>query len=402
MSELRIFVRYEPDEDRPVFAWAQLDGRGHLQQTGASLEQIPKERLCRLVLAGETVLSVGSQIPKGLGNKQGNFFANLAEPSTMEAAEALHVVPQGASKSLERTLSITSKSHFKKALAELRRLDLHPRSAVPEYLLLPWEKESWSVLLNEEGCSVRFSEFDGLAIDRGDPPAGLKLALQQRHAPQRIRLFQGNAIQTPDPTHWQTQLGVPVVSEGAWHWRETPWNDAINLLTGTFTAAPGGIDWQSLQKPVWLGLAALLSLQIAGLSISAISQSLEKNRLQGEIERLARAALPKSAALVDAPWQLREKLRSLRSTASEDSAMPLLSRAGQYWPAENSPATPKSLRYQGRGLEITLPQADDAWLAQYQDIASSMGLATRHDKKPNGEVILSIRPATASPGARQP
>lgn len=397
MSELRFYVRRDGPEANCA-AWAWLDGSGRAQRTGTGLDELPAERRCRLVLAADTVLTRPARLPDLPSGKLAALLPAAAEAATLDDAEQSHVVLLAPPRGGSAPLAVTRRTVLARALAQLRARDLHPAQAVPEYLLLPWQAGEWSVLANEDGAVVRFDAHTGAALDRGDPPAGLTLALRQGPPPGRIRLFLGSSLTPPDPAAWSAALGLPVESAGRWDWREADWNDAANLLTGNFSAAPGGIDWRALLRPLAFGAVLLAGVQLAGMTLDWLMQSREQAAIRTEMRALAERILPARAAVVDPTWQVAEKLRGLRagSGGGGDGAMALLAGLGRVWPAEGD-LVPRRLDYSGRELVLVLAGAEEAWLAQLTGAGAARGLAVSADREADGQVRLRVR-ATATGG----
>lgn len=401
MSELRLYARRDSLQDGAGCAWVLLDASGKTQRSGYSLDEVPATRHCRLVLAADLTLALKADLPNLPARKLAAMLPAVAETATLDDAEQLHVVTLGNKAGAPARLAVVRKAWLERLLNQLRGRGLHPGQAVPEYLLLPWSEGEWSVLIHEDGAVARFGEHDGVAIDNGDPPAGIHLALAQGPAPKCIRVYQGSALKAPDVEAWRLALDLPVEFAGKWDWREAAWNDQANLLTGAFTAARGRRDWRALLRPLAIGTALLVLLQVLGMTVHWLSQTREQAGIRAEMRALAERVLPAQAAVVDPAWQVGERLRALRAASGDSSegSRSLLARLGRAWPHGAAPI-PGTVNYAGKGLELTLASADDHWLEELKSAGTARGLAITVEKDASGQALVRIRTAPAGSGGK--
>lgn len=400
MSELRLYARRDSLQDGNGCAWVLLDSAGRVERSGANLDDLPPARHCRLVLASDMVLLLEADLPDLPARRLAAMLPAVAEAASLDDAEQLHVTMLGTG-AVSRLAAIR-KDALVRLLGPLRARGLHPDRALPECLLLPWQDGEWTLLLHEDGVVARFGAHDGAALDQGDPPAGLRLALSQSAAPSRIRLYQGSALKTPDVAHWSEQLGVQVEFAGKWDWRQAAWNDQDNLLTGAYAASRNRLDWRPLVRPLAGGLALLGALQLAGMTLDLALQKREQAAIRAEMRALAERALPANAAVVDPAWQVAEQLRGLRTATGAEAggALSLFAQLGQAWTPGGGPV-PRTVNYAGEELELTLANADQAWLDQLKGAAAARGLTIDVDKADGGRTVLRVRAAAATTGAQR-
>jgi general secretion pathway protein L len=398
VSELRLYPRRDSLNDGVGCAWALLDANGRVERSGASLDDVPSERQCRLILAAEMVLMLDIELPDLPARKLATMLPAAVEAATLEDAEQLHVVMAAQRDQGHSLVAVTRKAWLQRILGQLRARGIHPEQALPEYLLLPWTQGEWTLLLNEDGVVARFDEHNGAALDQGEPPAGLRLALAQGAAPKCIRLYQGTALKVPDVDRWRQALALPVELAGAWDWRDTPWQAASNLLTGDFAAARGRRDWRALTRPLAIGLALLAGIQVAGMALDWTLQTREQAGIRAEMRALAEKALPAHATVVDPAWQVSEQLRGLRANAGSggtESALALIGRLGQVWPVGGGPV-PLSVKYSGKELELVFAALDAPWLEQLVAAGTARGLAVSTSKGEANTSVVRVRSATGS------
>ncbi len=390
MSELRIYLRRDSFLDGMDCAWALLDDAGRLQGSGTRLEEPPKATLCRLVLAGELVLSLDASLPDLPERRLAPLLAAAAEAVTLVDADDLHAVQMDRRSDGESTLAVIEDAWLVRVLSRLAAVGLRPDAALPEYLLLPWTQGSWSVGWRGNDTLARFGMAQGMALDESEPPAGLSLALAQRGPPEGIEVYQGDG--GPDWARWRAALGLPVEAAGVWDWRTAAWPALPSLLQGKHTSSRNRLDWMRLRPLAW-GALALVVIQFAGLTLDWALLAHEDASLRREARVLAERALPAHAAVVDPAWQMAERLQQLHTAAgtpSADACVGLLGRLGRVWSA--GPQV-QSLIYESGVLNVSLNEADAAWLTRLQSEAALRGLGVASAQEDKG-IRLTIKPAS--------
>jgi len=374
VSELRLFLQREGLLDGNACAWALLGRDGLVQRSGASLDDAPRAGTCRLVLSGEQVATLSLPLPRLPERKLTPLLANAVESRSLEEAESLHAVFSGWDRAGQGVCQVLSAPWLERALARLAEAGIHPAEAVPEWALLPHQPGEWTVLLHEAGCLVRFDEQQGMALDAGDPPQGLRLALAARGRPDRVRIFTGSRLNAPEVEQWQAVLGVPVIMAEAWDWRTAPWTGAISLLSGRFAPRRGRKETVAVLRPLGLGLLGL-----------------EHRNLRAEQIALAQQVLPAGAAIVDPAFQIGQMLQRLQGGAGSagDDMSTLLTDLGRAWPGLPGPVLSGLLYSEGTlQLEFASRQAD--WLGQLETSLQAMGYRIGSEPSGQGGVTLRI------------
>lgn len=396
MSELRLYLRRDALLEGTDCAWSLLDDTGQLRGGGTRLEDLPQARRCRLVLAGDLVLSVKARLPDLPEHRLAPLLPAAAEAATLVEADTLHAVLMERGADGEATLAVLEEAWLRRVLDKLAGLGLYPDRALPDYLLLPWREGEWSVGWPGSEAVVRFGGVEGMSLDDGDPPIGLILALARRGAPATVKVLQGAPMRVPDWDRWRASLGASVELAGPWDWRTCPWPDLPDLLRGKYSPGHGRmIDWQRLARPLAWGMALLAGIQLAGMALDWGLLARESAHIRQEMRDLAERALPAHAAVVDPAWQVTEQLKGLRSAAgnpSPDALVGLIGRLGQAWPVNAAPRI-RTLNFEAGGLDVLVAETNGAWLEELKSAASSRGLAiTVQDDKDKKGIRLSVRP----------
>ena len=129
MSELRIYLRRDSFLDGMDCAWALLDDAGRLQGSGTRLEEPPKAALCRLVLAGDLVLSLDASLPDLPERRLAPLLAAAAEAVTLVDADDLHAVLMDRRGDGESTLAVIEDAWLVRVLSRLAAVGLRPEGA---------------------------------------------------------------------------------------------------------------------------------------------------------------------------------------------------------------------------------------------------------------------------------
>jgi general secretion pathway protein L len=394
MSELRLFLRRDSFLEGTDCAWALLDDTGHLQSSGNQLVDLPRSRRCRLVLASDLVLTVKVSLPDLPERRLTPLLPAVAEAATLVEADAIHAVVMDRAKNGEAVLAVVEDAWLGRILSKLAGLGLHPESALPEYLLLPWTEGGWSVCWRGKHLLARFGKCEGMPLDEGEPPVGLILALAQRGHPEAVTVYLGENAGLLDWDRWHEVLAARVEAGGPWEWRTAAWPELPSLLQGTHAPGLKRMDWTRLARPVAWGVGSLAAIQLIGLNLDWAMLSRENTNIRQEMHVLAEKALPANSAIVDPPWQVTERLHTMQAgtgAASPNALVGLLGRLGQAWPTLGNVQV-QSLSYEARVLSVSISEADAAWLDQLKAAAAALGLAiaSQEDKEANG-IQLSVR-----------
>ncbi len=395
MSELRLYLRRDTFLEGTDCAWALLDDQGQLQSSGNQLVDLPRSRRCHLVLASELVLTLKTPLPDLPERRLAPLLPAAAEAATLVEADAIHAVVMDRAKDGEATLAVVEEAWLTRILAKLAGLGLHPESALPEYLLLPWTEGSWTVCWRSNNSVARFGKCEGMSLDDGEPPVGLILALTQRGRPEAVKVYLGENAGSPDWGRWRAALETTVETAGPWDWRTTPWPELPNLLQGKHSPGLKRMDWTRLARPVAWGAISLAAIQLVGLTLDWAMLAREDTDIKQEMHVLAERALPANSAIVDPPWQVTERLQTMQTASGNPSPtalVGLLDRLSQAWPKLGNIQV-QTLSYEGGALSASIAVADTAWLDQLKTAAAAQGLTvSSHDGKDKDKGIqLSIR-----------
>jgi general secretion pathway protein L len=401
MSELRLYSNRDSLRDNNDCLWIVRHDDGHIVATGSTLENLPQVRRSHLVLPADLVTILPVRLPDLPPRKLAPLLSGAVEAHVLGQAEQLHVAALGRDEQGLSWLAVVDKGWLQYTLARLAEKGIRVDAALPESLLLPLEDNAWSLLRHEDGTLLRASPTFGLAVDQGNPPAGLLMALDHAEAtgsgrPQRLFLYQGRAMDSADLARWHSSCKLPVETRGDWDWREPAWPATINLLQGALQPRHARIDLRLLLRPIVLGVILLATVHLAGMTIDRFMLSAEQRALQTKMRDLAERVLPAHAAVVDPAWQIGAQLKALRAAKGDDSEgmALLLGLAGKLRPPGGN-VDLKEIRYESGRLSLDYVQADDEWLKKFVSALSASGLSASVAPSKAGGTTLVIGTVSA-------
>lgn len=266
---------------------------------------------------------------------------------------------------------------LQRALAELADRHLVPNRIVPDYLTLPWEPETWTVLADAGLLYARTGQILGFTLeaDTGWQVLERQLArLAEDARPRRIRGIRGR-----EP--WGEAPGLPGLewdgepeAEGllGTAQRNLAGEPPINLLQGPFNPRR---RWGAALRP-WLpaagALAAVVLLALASFVVGWVQNAREVSSLDVAINKRFHAILP-NQPIENIRRQVNQRLQQAAGGPNHGSLLSLLGALAQ---SDTSGATIKSFTYQPGNLDVHLHAADVATLEGLRTrIAARSGLS---------------------------
>ncbi len=354
MNTLRIYFSGLWRDASSPCPWALCDGNGTVLQSGNDpLATLPKAAECIAIAAADRVLFTSAKLPPGSRRHWEAALPFAAEEHTLNDPEDNHTVPGPTLSDGCTMLAVVDKSWLGRIVEACRAANLPVRRMIPETLLpaparapnaslqQTWVSDTWVLVWDGVSGFLRTGYVSGMALDEGDAisaPLGLHLCLEAAQA--NSSLPASGKIEVRFPKHapeaqrslpqWNN-LPVALAAGPEWDWRRAPIPDnALNLLWGEFAPRLRIREWWPKWRPLaWILLAAL-GIEILGANIEWALLASEKSKLTREIEQSFRAAFGDSAAIVNAPLQMRRNLISLRHAAGQTDAsdfLPLLDAA---------------------------------------------------------------------------
>jgi len=219
----------------------------------------------------------------------------------------------------------------------LRAAGLDPEALTPETLSLPWETDTWSVLVTPANAVLRTGAQAGLAVDTDNIGAVLRSMLSDPATarPQRLRVYtcaQAPAAQ-PALAELAQEFAIPMESDACedgvlrlltGNYRA---DDAINLLQGRFSRTE---QLSRLWRP-WRATAVLAGIWLLAVYATNVMSYTRltgiHQDLQEQVEQLYRQTFPDARNVVDPRAQMEHHLAQLQSGGGSAGFLELISTA---------------------------------------------------------------------------
>jgi len=386
-----------PNEWSFVFS---TDGRSVAQQGQAAPALLPKATSVMLVLAEPDVSWHRIDIPKAPPARLRAALLGVMEESLLEDDDQLHfALAHDAVAGQPGWVAVTHRPRLASALAALETAGLDIERVV-------------AASPPQEPPRGHFHGAHG--VDAGtDTAPWLTLARPDGVAHLRLNGALARALQPEAGVHWtatpgaaaaaERWLGAPVAlmtdAERALEATQQPTNmrqfDLAARHRGTRALRDVGKrflspDW----RPVRWGVAALLLLQLVGLSAYAWKQDRALAARRVAMAELLKQAHPGVRAVLDAPLQMQRETERLRVAAGrpgDADLEALLGAAAAAWPDGQGPV--QSLRFEGGKLTLMAPAFGEPQMVQLRDRLKGSGYAV---ELAEGRVVIS----RAAAGAR--
>ena len=314
-----------------------------------------------LVAPGEAVTLHRLALPSRKRSTWARAVPFALEDYLVEDIETLHFALGGAVDGGYLPVAIVDRTLLSAWLETCDQAGLTLAAVVPDPLLLPWQNDEWSVLLEARRALVRTGRWEGFATERDN----LALLLAQTLAeagetkPRRLRVWGAPATELAE-TGIELSLedtpSEPLALFASGYQPAT----VLNLLQGGYSRQA---HWGRWLRP-WRAAAALagmtLLVQIAGQVYDHWRLQREVTALRTEIERTFKDALPEATRIVNPKVQMETRLRELAPSGGS-GFLELLYQGAQ--PLAHFPnVTLRGLGYRDGQLDLALEGGDPAVL----------------------------------------
>lgn len=286
------------------------------------------------------------------------------EDQLIDDVEGLHFALSTQSAGNHYTVAVIDRQTFVDWHSLLDAAGVHPHVVVPDALSLAWQEQNWTVLDAGDRQFVRTERFHGFVADKHSVQTLLAVTLREtKHKPRLIEVHipaEGATLDWPESIE-----DIPVVSK-TYEQEATvllacdydPLT-AINLLQGEFSRR------ENISKHLrpWRGAAALLAVWLLGQGSLNMFQYYdlvaEHKSIQKQIDQVYRKTFPEARRVVNAPLQMKQKLKELRkqSGQSQTSMSEMLATAAPILMGTEGLRINK-LRYQDGRMDLELELKD--------------------------------------------
>jgi general secretion pathway protein L len=365
--------------------WALIDARQSVAGEGALAELPRGAQRVQLVIPAAQVMITRANLPRGAQRRAGPVLAFAVEEASAAEPEANQVSWLGAVEEAAggagalAVLDRAGLQHWRDALHAigLRAFEVHA-----EILLLPRAAGEWSLAWDGAEGFVRTGDFEGAATDGGDaaaPPLALRMMLEEARArgvpPGAIALHLIAPGAAPDTARWESELGVPLRSAGAWDWRTAPGEAGAGLAQERRAWRIDPAMLARLRPAAWIAGAAL-ALHGAALVADWVSLAAEQRAVRGGMEARFRSVFPEAVAVVDPALQMRRQLAAARGRAGvpDGGDFPPMAEKLADGLRELPAGSLRTLSYEGGRMTLELAALPPAALARAAARLAQAGL----------------------------
>ena len=387
------------------------DGRSVAQQGSAAPALLPRAAQVVLMLAEGDVSWHRVDVPKAPPARLRAALLGVMEEALLEEDENLHfAVAEGSVAGQPGWVAVTHRPRLAAALAALEAAGLEV-----ERVVAPAAPPAAGEL-----ARGHFHCPHG-ADDGADAPPWLTLARPDGVACMRLGGALARALQpeaaavrwTATPAaataaeHW---LGAPVAlmteaeraleaAQGATNLRQF---DLAARMRGTRALRGAGQRFFSREwRPVRVGLAVLVGVQLLGLNVHAWQQRQALQAKRTAMKVLLTATHPGVRVVLDAPLQMQRETERLRAAAGrpgDGDLEALMGAAAAAWPDGQGPV--QTLNFDGSRLSLAVPGFAAPQLVQLQDRLRGSPVPAELSE---GRLVLARQaPAAAAPGRPRP
>lgn len=283
------------------------------------------------------------------------------EDYLVEDIETLHFALGGAVDNGYLPVAVVDRTLLSAWLETCDQAGLTPAVVVPDPLLLPWQNDEWSVLLEARRALVRTGRWEGFATERDNLALLLAQALAEagETKPRRLRVWGAPATELAEIGIELSPEDTPIEPLALFASGYQP-ATVLNLLQGGYSRQA---HWGRWLRP-WRAAAVLAGMtllaQIAGQAYDHWRLQREFTALRTEIERTFKDALPEATRIVNPKVQMETRLRELAPSGGS-GFLELLYQGAQ--PLAHFPnVTLRGLGYRDGQLDLALEGGDPAVL----------------------------------------
>ena len=307
INDSNLVVRLINDQ----FQWLSPDGviiKGDAEELAEAMQKNP----VTVAIAGEQVALHNLTYTE----KEKKHFQSMApfslEDVLADDVDELHFA-FGRANEGEVPVALIEHDRVASLLADLEQAGVIVSQVVAEPLILPWQDDQWTVLVEADRAIVRLGEYQGFAISNALFATTLNMACKEALASdtlpvQVVAYFQPGV----SPLTLDLPDGINVVQRQADFESlvKPPLDTAINLLQGRFLPRLPWVQWADFWKLASAAafIALLVHLAVGFTGINTLEN--QNAQLSRQIEESFREVVP-VGRMIDPVRQLERKVTGL-------------------------------------------------------------------------------------------
>jgi len=397
-----------PGQDNLQACWLRIhDGRivsdlklGSLANAAEDLEA----NTAIVYVPGQDVLLTQIKLPDNRRKQLISALPYAMEDELIDDVDSLHCVLGSRVEPGLYNVAVIAHEKMRFWLGSLESAGIRAPRLLPDTLLPPFEKDSWSVFSehNLDQVLVRTDLEQGFVCSRENLITFIqKAAAQENSTPTKIKLFHCERID-------ESALEVAVSGLSELEWIDEPQiEDALSLLTLKSEAtdlnllqgryAPRSRVKQHL-RPWYSSAALLVLLLLTGLAANIIqyySLQAKNGQLEQEIITTFRQAFPEIKRVVNPQAQMRHHLSRLRGSSKQGPTFAKMLATIAPLAKGVKGLKIQNLRYQKGQMELLIELPDLQTLERFKQTLSSrspwnveLKSANSTDNKVQGRMLI--------------
>jgi general secretion pathway protein L len=390
----QVLVRFALE--RPdYFEWLITDKKGN--PTGAvgrgvadQLADACRKRSAILLLPAVDVLLTRVRLPARNAAAIAKALPYALEEQLADDVEELHFVrgPQDAQGNMP--VAVIQQQRLERYLEILDRVQVRPMRIYPEALMLPWQDECWSVLIEDDQVLLRTGLFQGMGLEADNLLPVLNRLLEEQEGRPQLQLWASG----------ESEVGLQQLEEAGFDTSQVAETRApLELLASGFSGA-GQLDLlQGLgdrrdvalgaARTWWVAAAMLvlaLGVQMGGMGYGHWLLQQQEQELDKQVETLFRDTFPEVKRLVNARAQADQKLAELRGLygGGGDAFLGMLYVSGEELSRDASLKL-TGMNFKGGVLQLMLTGKD---LSQFEELKQR--LEQRKDRRLEVKILSAL------------
>ena len=325
--------------------WLELNSAGDVisRTTIAALTDCPKINIDAyfiILFPGEDITMTSVALPKM------RFFEKLlAIPFALEEQMASDPEHMGVAMGEDRAdgstiVAIYDKNNFEAHLQAWHVANLFPRAVVPDFLSIAWEKDTWSIVLQNNMAWVRTEMQQGFSVEVKNLFLLLQMLLEKNKnfKPHRIICWQNTVIL--DVAEFE-KLSVPVELRDAardsfFDAKRLFSKPALNLLQGKYRAKMPSTDVKKNWMVCGFAFAAFILLLFLGNIAQWFYFQHQSRKLEIQVSQAYRALFPGATHVLEPHFRIAALLKKFQGATEGSEFLRLLSVVGEI--TEHMPA----------------------------------------------------------------
>lgn len=310
-----LFIRLGPAER---VAWL-LDGEAAQVREGTLAEAAADAagRQVIILVPGADVMLVSAAVPTRNRSRMAAAVPYLLEEQLADDVDVSHFALGERDDQGRVAVAVVSQARMNGWLARLAGAGLHADKLIPENLLLPYQPEAWTLLIERDCVNLRGAPQGGMALDTANSAFILRREMAELEVkPALLRAWVATGVAAdaalPGDLGVEVRIETLEIPPLAFLARQYHEQGAIDLLQGPYSRREQlGKLWRPW-RPALALLALWVVLQFGFKIFQYRALHAEEDKLSEDISRIYLQTFPDAKRVVDARLQMEQHLSALR------------------------------------------------------------------------------------------